>query len=152
VEAEGLDPIDIPVTAQVSLVREAWRLARRAVAAAAPESWRSMVVGWRIVGRVAAAIGRPFAGRRWLLWVVWLVLGAAIGAGAWRFPSQARSVAQALVGMALDAWPDYGLVAGFVILGPPFIVSALWLSFLVIVLVGGGLFGAVKGAWRSFFA
>ena len=152
VEAEGLDPIDIPVTAQVSLVREAWRLARRAVAAAAPESWRTMVAGWRIVGRVASAIGRPFAGRRWLLWVVWLVLGVAIGAGAWRFPSQARTVAQALVGVALDAWPDHGLVASFVILGPPFIVSALWLSFLVIVLVGGGFFGAVKGAWRSFFA
>jgi len=109
------------------------------------------VAGWRIVGRVASAIGRPFAGRGWLLWVVWPGLGAAIGAGALRFPAQARTVAQALVGIALDAWPDYGLVASFVILGPPFIVSALWLSFLVTVLIGGGLFGAVKGAWKSFF-
>jgi len=151
VEAEGIDSIKIPVTAQVSLVREGWRLTRRATAAALRESWRTLVAGWKTIGRVASAIGRPFVARDWLLWVIWLVLGLAIGLGAWRFPNVARTVVQALARTTLDPWPDYLLAGVLAILGPPFIVSALWLAFLVIVLVGGTLLGAARGAWRSFF-
>ena len=51
----------------------------------------------------------------------------------------------------MDAWHDYALMGILAILGPPFIVSALWLSFVVAILLGGALWGAVRGAWRSFF-
>jgi len=151
VKVEGLDPLEIPVTAQVSLAREAWRLTRRATAAALRQSWRTLVARWQIISRVGLALGRPFVAHRWLLWAVWLILGVAIGAGAWRFPSEARTVAQALVGVALDVWPHYAMAVVFALLGPPFLVSALWLSFVAAMLAGGALVGAVRGAWRSFF-
>jgi len=151
VEAEGLDPLEIPVTAQVSLVREGWRLTRRATAAALREAWRTLAAGWRVIGRVGSAIGRPLKAYDWLLWVIWLVLGLAIGVGAWRFPSTARAATQALAVAALEGWPDLALAALLGVVGPPFIASVLWLSFLVIVLVGGALWGAIRGAWRSFY-
>jgi len=150
VEAEDLDPVEIPVTAQVSLMREGWRLTQRATAAALRESWRTLMAGWKTVGRVASAIGRPFVARDWLLWLIWLVFGLAIGVGTWCFPDVARAVVQALTNIALDPWPNYLLAGALGILGPPFIASALWLSFLVIVLAGGALLGAIRGAWRSF--
>ncbi len=46
IKAEGQESIEVPVTARVSLTREMWRLTWRALAAAFPESLRTMRAAW----------------------------------------------------------------------------------------------------------
>ena len=149
VQADGQDPLDVPVTARVSLTREMWRLAWRAISAAAPESWRMLMAGWRLAARAAQVAGRPFAAHPWLLWLIWFVMGAAIGVGLYFLPPEVGELD--LVARYLKrptAWSEYVSPA---ILGPPLIVSALWLVFVFLALAGGAVWGALRGAWKSFF-
>jgi serine/threonine protein kinase len=151
VEAPGLDPIDIPVTAQVSLRREAWRLLWRAVSASIPESWRTLKAGGRLIGRVTRAIGRPFVLHTWLIWAVWFVLGTAIGAGLYYLPQEVWPENLMLLGLALPR-PDTILnIALYSVLGLPTLFALCWTAFVVVSIVGGAVLGAVRGAWKSFF-
>ena len=148
IRTDDQDPIEVPVSAHVSLAREIWRITRRAITAAFPESWRTVRSGWRTIGRIAQAIGTPLERHAWLLWVLWIVLGAAIGVGLYYLPPTLRLD---IAGISLQrpvSWMDYVVP---VVLAPPLIASALWLGFILLTLVGGAIFGALRGAWRSFF-
>ena len=151
------DEIPIPVSAQVSLAREIWRIIRRALLAALPESWRTVAAGWRMVGGVARAVGRPLAAHGWLLWLLWVVVGAGLSVGPRFLPTEWVQRFD-IAGYPLlqrpdllqqpELWADYVLPAA---LGPPVLFSAVWLTFVIVVVVGGALLGALRGAWRSFF-
>jgi len=149
IEAPDQEPIVIPVTAQVSLTREVWRLIRRALRGAVPEAWRGARAAWRLIARLARGIHRPFAAAPWLLWITRLALAAVIGAGLYYLPPSAAGLS--VFGIVLQrpqAWRDY--VAPMV-LGPPLLVSAVWLAAVMVVLLIATIAGAVRGAWRSFF-
>lgn len=152
VQPEGLDPVVIPVTATVSLWREAWRIFRRMLAGAMPGAWRTTVAWWRGLNRAGRAIGRPFARHDWLFWLLWLALSAGVFYLLTLYPQALVTVLSAL-GTALPPDPlSADLVRAFVaILGPPTVAVALWLAALVLVTVAGLLFGGLRGAWRSFF-
>jgi len=121
IQPAGLDAIEVPVTARVSLTREIWRLTWRAVSAAVPESWRTLRANWRMIARVTRAI-------------------------------KAEAAALPVIGQYLQMppllWTDY---VSPVLLGPPLIVSVLWLAFLTASLLGGAIYGGLCGAWKSFF-
>ncbi|MHB1293975.1 MAG: serine/threonine-protein kinase [Anaerolineae bacterium] len=148
------DAVVFPVIAQVSLTREAWRIVRRAIGAALPESWRAFVAGWRLVNRTAQSIRAPFVAHPWLLWLAWLLAGAAIAAALFYLPSnwmQWLLVAGQPLQLPLFRVENIAPLAIIMALGPPVIVSILWLAFLLLVLLGGPVLGAVRGAWKSFF-
>ena len=143
-------PVEIPVTAQVSLLHEFGRLIRRALSAAVPQSWQTVKAGWQLVGRVGRGVGGPFVAHQWLVWFAWIILGAAIGAGLYFMPAGVSvHLAAGYALQAPTAWSDYVLP---VLVGPPLIVSLIWLAFIVVVVFGGALAGALWGAWKSFFA
>lgn len=149
VEPEGHDPVRIPVTAQVSLFREGWRILRRAVGAAVPESWRMCRAAWHLIVRIWGAFRRPFVAHPWLVWILWVVLGTAIGAGLYYLPPWAQGLLVA--GWPLqrpERWADY---VPWVVLGAPLLLAALWLAFATLTLVGSLVVGALRGAWNSFF-
>jgi serine/threonine protein kinase len=156
VKVEGQDTIEVPVTARVSLTREMWRLTWRAISAALPESWRTFRSGWRTVARTTNSISAPFVRHSWLLWLVWLLMGLAIAGAIYLLPPErVAQVLPQLTPQLPEIWPEgaeivarYGLPA---ILGPPFIVSVVWLVFVLVMLVGGAVWGALLGAWKSFF-
>ena len=148
-QADGQDPVDIPVTARVSLIREMWRLTWRAISAAAPESWRMLKGGWRLSARAALAIGHPFAAHPWLLWLTWLLMGVAISLGLYLMPSEVSKLG--VLGEYLKRPTDWSEYVSPAILGPPLVVSALWLVFVFVALTGGAVWGALRGAWKSFF-
>ena len=151
-QPEGLDPMVIPVTASVSLWREAWRIFQRVLAGALPGAWRTTVAWWRWLNRIGRAIGRPFARHDWLFWLLWLVLSGAAFYLLTIYP-QALATVLAYLGTALP--PDevsVHLVRAFVaILGPPTLAVGLWLIALLVVTGAGLLIGGLRGAWRSFF-
>ena len=153
IQPEGEPPVEIPLTAQVSLWREVWRLTWRALAAALPGSWRGLVGAWRIVARVARTIGRPFARHGWLAWLLWFLLSAGLGVGLYFLPPWAQG--KAFLGWILQrpdtlrAWQGYLLP---LVLAPPALLAGLWLSFVCLMLGGGAVWGALRGAWRSFLS
>ncbi|MHB0855991.1 MAG: serine/threonine-protein kinase [Anaerolineae bacterium] len=154
VETMDGDTVLFPVVAQVSLMREIWRIFRRAIGAAVPESWRTFVAGWRLVNRVAQSLRAPFVARPWLLWLVWILAGAALGAGLYYLPAewtQGLLIAGQPLELPLFRVENIAPLIIILALGPPLIVSVLWLVFLLSVLVGGPIFGALRGAWKSFF-
>jgi len=148
VSANGHAPLEIPVSAQVSLAREVWRLIRRAVRAAWPESGRAIKDTWRNLAHVAGTVGRPMARYNWIPWLLWLLAGAAVGAGLYYMPDWGASLLQAQGISRPQYWFEYAIP---IILGPPFALSALWLVIVFILLVLSALFGALRGAWKSFF-
>ncbi len=149
IQSAGLDAIEVPVTARVSLTREIWRLTWRAVSAAVPESWRMLRTSWRMIARVTRVIKRPFIAHRWLFWLTWALMSIAIGAGLYYLPVEAAALP--VIGQYLQMpplpWTDY---VSPVLLGPPLIVSILWLAFLTASLLGGAIYGGLCGAWKSF--
>lgn len=149
IEADGQPPLIIPVTAQVSLLRETWRILRRAVMAALPESGRTAAAGYRVVMRATGATLRRLVQWPWLMWLVWVLVGAAIGAGLYWMPPWVEGFS--FSGWAIQrptTWPDF---LPPVALGPFVVVLALWLLWALIMLIGGAIWGALRGAWRSFF-
>ena len=146
---DGRDPLEIIVTARVSLLREAWRIIWRALSAAVPESWRSLSTTWGAIVGAAAAVSHVLATRAWILALVWLAMGIGIGLGLYFLPSDLASLGSlAELLQRPVVWGDYVTP---VILGPPLLLSALWLAFVVLASVGSAVFGATRGAWRSFF-
>lgn len=142
-------PIVIPVTAQVSLTREVWRLVRRGLRGAVPEAWRTARATWRLIACAARGIHRPFVSAPWLIWIVWLALAAGIGAGLYYLPPSLEGLsALGLVLRRPQVWSDY---VAPMLLGPPFLVSAVWLAAVPLMLVIATAVGAVRGVWKSFF-
>lgn len=149
VEADGQTPIEIAVSARVSLLREAWRLCRRSLGAALPESWRGFRAGWRRLGRFARSANRAVSDHPWLIWALWLAIGALAGVGLYHVPDWALGAE--VLGWTVrrpGEWLEY---VAPVILAPPAIVSSLWLTTVAVTLFGSALWGALRGAWRSLF-
>jgi hypothetical protein len=162
IEADGIDPVEVPVTARVSLVREAWRLLWRTISAALPESWRAVKTCWSEAMRITGAALRPLRRYPWLVWVVWLV--GAIGLGMALYAWQPGPEMGAL-GRSLQPPPDWSAevsptwfavrLALFYILqgllAIPLLVPGLWLVLLLTWLLAAALWGAARGAWKSLF-
>ena len=150
IKVDGQDSIEVPVTARVSLTREMWRLTLRALGAAFPESWRTVRAAWRTVGRVRQAIATPFARHGWLLWLAWFALGLLLGVGLPRYVdlSAYSGLVVELGDPTLNEWANRTLLAA---VGPPFLVSSVWITFLLVMLLGGSVWGALRGAWKSFY-
>jgi len=139
--------LDVPLVAHVSLWREAWRLLHRALSAALPEAWRSIVAVWRSWGRVTRAVGRPFVRHGWLVWTLWFLLSAGLGAAAYFIPT-AREFLRMAVGLQEGQTAEW--IAGAIAV-PPLGMATLYLSALILSLLGGGLLGACRGGFRSLF-
>jgi hypothetical protein len=149
IEVPGAQRIQVPVSARVSLSREVWRLARRALGAAFPQSWRTFMAAARWLTRLLRAVGRPFGAHPWLLWLVWLLLGAGVGAALYFLPPWAEGLS--LAGWTLQRPPGWEGYVSPVLLGPLLLLAMLWVALITITLVGAALWGWLRGAWRSFF-
>jgi len=148
--------LDVPVIAQVSLWREVWRLVRRAILAAVPESWRLFLGALRMVRRVTSAVRQPFATHPWILWLVWFLLSAGVGMTIYLAHQSAVWPAWllALRTFILDWLPeplDIGRAALIAVLGPPAFFLFLWLLFALIAPILAAALGALRGAFKSFF-
>lgn len=137
----------IPVLVQVSIAREVWRLFRRAVSAAVPEAYRVVSGGMRRFQRIMSAIRRPFRRRSWLLGILWVILGIAVGLGLYYMPSGLVFRTPWYTLSHPESWVGYILP---VILGPPALLLALYLLVLASLVAGGTLFGVFRGIWKSF--
>jgi hypothetical protein len=146
--------LNIAVTAKVSLAREAWRVVWRALSAAVPESWRMLRAGWRLIGRVTRALGRPFARHAWLLWLMWFLCAGLIATGLYYLPPWAQGWSLWTWSLQRpESWADYLAPdhLALILLGPPALLSLVWLAFIVVTLLGGAVLGALRGVWKSFF-
>jgi len=152
VTSDGRAPIEVPVTASVSLLAESWRIIHRTLGVMLPESWRWASGGWKILTQTVTAVRKPFAKHRWLLWIVWALASAGVGAALYYLPSWAQGVNLLGYSLArLDNVPaDIPRILLPMILGPPLIYVALLLLALAVLVVGGGLLGAIRGMVRSF--
>ncbi len=147
---------EVPVTAQVSLWREVWRLIRRAIIAAVPESWRMFMSAFRMVRRVTGAVRQPFAQHPWILWLVWFLLSAGLGLSIYFAHADAMwpSWLLGLRTLILDQLPeplDIGRAALLAVLGPPGFFLLLWLAFAIAAPLLAAILGALRGAFKSFF-
>jgi len=151
-EGDGISPVTIPVTATVSLLRETWRLCLRTLSVAIPGAWHTAIAWVRWVTRLGRTISRPFVKRDWLLWLIWLLLSAGLYYLFWTVPSTLAFVLDALkTSMPETIATAHVVRALLAILGPPSIGVAAWLGSVGAAITGGTLFGALRGAWRSFF-
>lgn len=141
------DPISIPLQLQVSIVRELWRLTRRALTAAIPEAYHLAAAGWRIHNLVMNFISRPFRRFPWLVTVMWLLLSAGTGFGLYYLPVGLVIRMPWLTVTHPSTWQQYVLP---VALGPPLFLLVIWATFLVLIVAGGAFLGAFRGAWKSF--
>ena len=139
--------LDLPLLAKVSLWRESLRLGRRAASAALPEAWHAVVAVWQFWGRVTRTIGRPFLRHGWLVWALWFLLSAGLGAATYFIPGVREAVVPAI---GLNAQASGEWLVGAVVL-PPLSLATAYLALVISSLLGGLLFGATRGAWRSFF-
>ncbi|MFH1084472.1 MAG: hypothetical protein V1772_01740 [Chloroflexota bacterium] len=139
-------PIEVPVTARVSLGREVWRLVRKALSAALPESWAMVGDAWGLMADATRAINRTLARHGWLVWLIWALLGAAMGAGLYLWPPGLVVPLGDLALTAPQAWMDYVLP---VLVGPPVFALGLWLFALALSLVGGAIGGFLRGVYKS---
>jgi len=149
IETPDQDPIVIPVTAQVSLTREVWRLIRRALRGALPESFRTVAAAWGALARFARRVQRPFAAAPWLIWVAWALLALTIGAGLYYLPPSAEGISA--LGVVLRRPQDWRDYVAPMLLGPPFLVSTIWLAVVLLTLAVAGVIGALRGVWKSFY-
>ena len=140
-------PIEVPVTARVSLTREAWRLIRKALSAAFPSAWRLMGEAFSMISHVTGAINRFGARHAWVIWLLWLLASAGIGVGLWYLPD---SFNIQMFDRTLLAPVDLAEFVLPVLLGPPMLAAVVWLLFVAISLCGAALGGFLKGLWESF--
>jgi hypothetical protein len=146
ISSDGQDPIEVPVTARVSLLRESWRLTRRALSTAFPESWQVVRDTWRFVATITGAVARFFSTHAWLFWLLWLLASAAIGVGLYYWPDHLTVGIGEYTLSAPDWWVDY---VAPVALGPPLVASSLWLILLVAGLTSGAVVGFFRGIWKA---
>lgn len=148
ISAEGQAPLEVQVTARVSLTREVARLAWRALSAAFPEAWRLFKRTWAWDARLTRSLVRPLTREPRLFWTLWLLLGLLTGA-ALHLPL-AWGEAVPLIGRRLAASASWDVVVVAALLGPLAFFSGLWLAWMVLSLLGSALWGGLRGAWRSF--
>jgi len=150
VTPDGHEPLEIPVAAQVSLTREVWRIIRRALLGALPEAGRTISRACRFLWRATRTIARPFLAHPLLFWLLWLSSGAAcyMAIQNWQTLPLPASFIGILANIQNAGWESAVALSA---LAPLMLVAAIWLALLIVALVGGGLFGALRGAWKSFF-
>ncbi len=140
IKAEGQESIEVPVTgAVVADPRDV------APDVAGPGGGLSrepahMRAAWHTVSRVRQAIATPFARHGWLFWLAWFALGLALGVGLPRYVdlSPYNGMVVALGDPVLDGLANRTLLA---VVGPPFLLSSVWIAFLLVMLVGGASSG-----------
>jgi serine/threonine protein kinase len=147
ISSDGQNPLEIPVTARVSLLRETWRLTRRALSSAFPESWRMTRDSWRLMAQGTRAVDRFFSRHGWVMWLLWLVMGAAIGLGLYAWPADLSVQVGEQLLTAPQSWLDF---LAPVALGPPIILLGLWLLLLALSLASGAISGFLYGLYKSF--
>ena len=149
IQADVQDPLEIPVMARVSLTREAWRLIRRALLAAAPESWRTLKAACLWTGRIVSIGIGPFARHPWLIGLLWTMMAAAVCAALY-LTGETLFALPLIAGLVRrpQHWSDYVSPA---LIGPPLVLSVLWLSIWLLVTLGSALWGALRGAYKSFY-
>jgi serine/threonine protein kinase len=147
IASEDQPPIEVPVTARVSLARETWRLTRKALSAAFPSAWRLMGEAFGMISRVTGAINRFGARHAWVIWLLWLLCTVGIGVGIYYLPDAFSLHVSGYTLVAPGDWMDYVLPA---LLGPPMLAAILWLLFVLVSLCGAALGGFLKGVWESF--
>lgn len=148
------DVLTIPVTARVSLTREMWRVIWRAISAAVPESWRCARVAWRLTRSVGRAFSKPFVAHPLLVWALWLVFSAALAVGFYYLPPWAEGLSFWGWTLARPETPESYLHPDYlvpILAGPPAVLSALWLAVSLIAPLLGAVWGALRGAFKSFF-
>jgi hypothetical protein len=157
ISIQAEDQVDeVPVTAQVSLWREVWRLIRRAIIAAVPEGWRMFMSAFRTVRRVTTALRKPFIQRPWILWLVWFLVSAGLGLSIYFAHADAMwpSWLQGVRTLVLDQLPEpleIGRAVLMAVLGPPGFCLLLWLIFALATPLVAAALGALRGAFKSFF-
>jgi len=156
IEADGTAPVEVPITARVSLMREAWRILVRTIGAALPESWRRLGQAWNLVARSATVAIGPFVRFPWLVALIWVALAGGFGYLLYRFPEDigALPIIGALLVPTLGSSDTLTLFLSIVVragLAPPVMISTLWLIYLSLALLVGAVWGACHGAWKSFF-
>jgi len=152
IQPEGLDPVIVPVSAHVSLLRETWRIARRTLAGAIPGAFRTPVTWTRSLNRVTSRVSRPFVRRDWLFWLVWALLAAGLGYAFYTSPP-VLEVVLSLLGTSMPSDPLVGHAVRVLLalLIPPSVVVAAWLGLTGATIGVGIAFGFARGAWRSFY-
>ena len=76
-------------------------------------------------------------------------MGAGLGFGFYYLPED-LGILRAL-GEQLGDRTNWSSYISPILLGPPLLLSAAWLSLLSLVSVSSALWGALSGAWKSFF-
>ena len=150
IETDDRDPVRVPVTATVSLWREALRLLKRLISGAVPGAWSTMRTGQKAITTAIARVRKPFDNRPWLVAILWIVLSGLLLYGAYMLPAQADQVLS-LFGITLAAEPLIAHLERILVAGasPP----AAWIGLVVaaysITSVIGLLIGLIRGAWKA---
>jgi len=127
--------VSIPVTVQVSLWRELWRLLVRAWKGAVPGAGMGLQSSARRLVRLARWLGA--GGRRHLRVVGYGYLASALGGClGWWLATQGKDI------------ESYAIIG---LLGPLATVMVLGTASATVFLTTGLLFGALRGVWRTFW-
>lgn len=138
----------IPVRAHVSLAREIWRLVWRALAAAGPMGWKYASVIWRAHATFYRRVVTPFRHQPWLAWLLWLLVGTAVGLSLFTFPAEAPLLP--VIGPALHTGGDLAQILLRAVILPPLLLFTLWPAIVALSLAVAAVAGAAVGAYRSF--
>lgn len=147
----SVSPVQVQVLARVSVVREVLRILWRAVSTAAPTAWHDMQAAGRWSAGLTRGLTRPFRRHVWLIWLLWAALSVAAGVGL-HYGGGLLSAARWIgpwATLVLTLEPPLGMALA-AILGPPALLLLVWLLTIAIAVLGSGLWGAIRGAWRSF--
>jgi serine/threonine protein kinase len=147
-DEHGRPLASIPVKAHVSLTREMWRLVWRALAAAGPMSWKTASSVWRAHAGFHRRVTTPFVRQPWLAWLLWLLVGAAVGIALHTFAGEAPLLP--IIGPALRTGGDLVQIIIRAVILPPLLLCTLWPSVVLLSLIVAALAGAAVGAYRSF--
>ncbi|MHB1317099.1 MAG: protein kinase domain-containing protein [Anaerolineae bacterium] len=147
-DEHGQPLASIPVKAHVSLLREIWRLVWRALAAAGPMSWKLTSAVWHAHTSFYRRVTTPFRRQPWLGWLLWLLVGTAVGLALYTFPAEAPLLP--VIGRALHTGGDLAQIIIRAVILPPLLLFTLWPAIVAISLAIAAVAGAAVGAYRSF--
>jgi hypothetical protein len=132
----------------VSIPREVWRLVWRALAAAGPTSWKYASVVWGAHTGFYRRVTTPFRRQPWLAWLLWLMVGAAVGISLYTFSVEAPLLP--VIGPALHTGGNLAQIILRAVILPPLLLFTLWPAVVALSLGVAGCVGAALGAYRSF--